>query len=199
MIETASLKDYLKLLDELKKIVDETNNRVTSSVPDDFFSKNVNFFTKSFMVLMCAYLESYLKDALMEIVEEMNDRLSKNCLPQNLIRWSFSIHKDLKPDEIQYANLKIGIERKNLDEHISGNPFRTSVLFAKFGIDLNSDPIYDSQKDKINTIIVKRNNILHHNDDASDISLKDIKSNIDFIKLYISNLDSLIANHLRLV
>lgn len=57
------------------------------------------------------------------------------------------------------------------------------------GIELNRNNDFETLKDKVNTLVIKRNKILHYNDNASDVSLSDINQNIDFIKEYISILD----------
>ena len=43
-----------------------------------------------------------------------------------------------------------------------------------FGIDLEKNIKFNSIKELIKTIVEKRNNILHHNDNASDIGNQDI-------------------------
>jgi hypothetical protein len=56
--------------------------------------------------------------------------------------------------------------------------------------------MFNSQKEEINSIVVKRNKILHHNDEASDVSNKDLIDNIIAIKNYIINIDDIICKHL---
>jgi hypothetical protein len=162
---------------------------------DIFFSINANFFTKSFVVIMCAYLESYLKDVLMVVVDEMNDRLNETKIPHNLIKWSLSPDKkDLKG--AKFENLNIAIRRTELDDFISGNPYRTENLFKNFGINLSENDIFKNQKERVNSIVGKRNSIIHHNDNASDISFGDITAHIDFFIEYTKNIDNLVANHI---
>jgi hypothetical protein len=188
---------YIQQLERLKVIVEEANKRVISEPPDLLIYENANFFTKSFLVIMCAYLESYLKDALMVIIDEVNLRLTTSKLPHNLIRWSFNTEKELKENELKFEELKLNIKKKELDDFISGNPFKTKDLFKKFGIELEKNEIFNSQKEQINSIVVKRNKIVHHNDDASDISNKDLTDNIKALTEYIVNIDVIICNHLK--
>jgi hypothetical protein len=59
---------------------------------------------------------------------------------------------------------------------------------------LNSDDKFNEHKELINSIVNKRNNIIHHNDDASDISFSDLIANVDVFLEYMSSIDKLIAN-----
>lgn len=195
MSKTIYLDQYNNLLDTLSKMANDTNLNVIDETGGNYFNENVNFFTKSFMVMMCAYLESYLKDALMVIIDEMNNRLVVSKLPHNLIKWNLS-NKELKDADLKFEDLKITIKRRDLDEFISGNPFRTIPLFKKFGIELEMNATFNNQKEIINTIVTKRNNIIHHNDDASDLAFNDIISNINFIRSYVNNIDQIVVSHI---
>lgn len=193
MDKTIHKDAYSFQLNKLKEIIDTANCRLIADIPDVFFQENANFFSKSFLVIMCAYLESYLKDALMVVVEETNKKLETNNIPHNLIKWSLNIDKEFKENDSKVEPLRVKIKKKELDEHISGSPFRTKELFKKFGILLDKDETFNQQKDVINSMVVKRNKVIHYNDDASDISNNDLKNYIDAISDYIENLDKLIC------
>lgn len=197
-METTPYKEvYILQLEKLREIIEATNSRIISESPDQLIYENANFFTKAFLVTMCAYLESYLKDALMVIIEELNLRLASTKLPHNLIKWSLSTDKKLKDSELKYEQLKIGIEKKELDDFISGNPFKTKDLFKNFGINLETDAKFNYQKEGIKLIVIKRNKILHHNDEASDLSNGDLIENIKKLADYIINIDDIICKHLN--
>jgi hypothetical protein len=196
MDKTQYKASYIDQLEKLEEIIGIANSRIVSETPDDFFQNNANFFTKSFLVIMCAYLESYLKDALMVIIDETNNKLNQSKLPHNLVRWSLNIEKELKDSDSKFEDFKIPIKKKELDDFISGNPFRTKDLFKKLGINLGSDMLFNSQKERINAIVVKRNKIIHHNDNASDVSNNDLIENIKAIKEYLSNIDKLICGQI---
>lgn len=187
---------YITQLDKLREIIETANQRIVSDTPDEYFQNNVNFFTKSFLVVMCAYLEAYLKDALMVIIEETNAKLTHVKLPHNLIKWSLNIKMEFKENDLKYEDFKIAIKKKELDDFISGNPYRTKDLFKKFGIDLDKDEEFKTHKDLINSIVVKRNKIVHYNDDASDVSNSDLQNNIEAISSYITNIDKVICKHI---
>ena len=63
-----------------------------------------------------------------------------------------------------------------------------------FGFELDKNVKFIQSKEKINLIVIKRNNILHHNDSASDISNSDILSYIEEIENYSKNIDEQIES-----
>jgi hypothetical protein len=196
-MDRLSYKDsYLLQLGHLKTIIAITNSRMISEPPDALIYENANFFTKAFLVTMCAYLESYLKDAMMVVIDEMNIRLQTTKLPHNLIKWSLNTEKEFKDSDFKFEQLKIAITKKQLDDYISGNPFKTRDLFKKFGIDLDQNYLFQLQREEINAIVVKRNKILHHNDEASDVSGRDLIKNIESLTNYITNIDEVLCGHL---
>jgi hypothetical protein len=196
MDKSSYLDSYMEQYTKLVEIIDETNKRLISDEPDKFIVDNVNFFTKSFLVMMCAYLESYLKDALMVIIDDVNLRLDSTKIPHNLIKWTLNIEKEFKETEYKFEHLKIKLKKKELDEYISGNPFKTRDLFKKFGSPLDKNETFNLQKDIINTIVVKRNKVVHHNDEASDISNNDLKDYIEILRNYLINIDKEICRHI---
>lgn len=196
MDKTAYLDSYIEQYTKLAEIIETTNKRLLSDEPDKLIEENVNFFTKSFLVMMCAYLESYIKDALMVVIDDVNSKLNSTKIPHNLIKWTLNIEKEFKESDSKFEQLKIKIKKKDLDDYISGNPFKTKDLFKKFGIQLDKSENFNSQKDIVNSIVVKRNKVVHHNDDASDISNKDLNDFIEILKNYLENLDKEICKHI---
>ena len=164
---------YMELFGQLTSIIEKAQNKVICSEPDPLFEENINFFTKSFLISMCAYLESYLKEIAFCRIDNVNQKLLGISIPRNLVRWEISNSKDVEKD-LRFERLKISIKKKDLDDHISGSPHRTELLFKKIGMDLAATDGFLSRKDLINSIVVKRNKIVHHNDDANDISMIDL-------------------------
>lgn len=189
MTESTIYIEYKERLARLKDVVEKTNINSVAEEPDPYFEENVNFFTKSFLVNICAYLESFIKDIAFSCIEQINIRIESTRIPHNLILWDLNYDKEIKEKSFNYRNLKVRIKKKNLDDHISGSPFRTIKLFRNIGIDLESNNDFNRFKEKINMIVVKRNKILHHNDDASDISFSDVIQYIEEIDNYMKILD----------
>lgn len=196
MTESKVLNEYFTLFDKLKDLVVQTEIRTLSDTSEDYFVLYVNFFTKSFIVISCAYLESYLKDISMLVIEEMNLRLKKNRVPHNLIKWCLNKDKAFNKNDYKFEPMEIGLKIDDIDEDISANVYKTISLFKKLGINLESNSDFEEYKDIIGTLVEKRNNIVHHNDDASDISFSDICYDIDIIKKYINLVDGEVASHI---
>lgn len=194
-----SLTPYTNLLEELKKLSSEAKSKIIDDTTDPFIINNVNFFTKSFMVTLCIYLESFLKDISVEMVEEINKRLAIAKIPHNIARWSIlkkgKLHEIADTDYL-YEELAIKINRKEIDDFISASPHKMENLFKKFGLIIFSDTSCLDLRNIIQSIVTKRNNIIHHNDCASDLSFDDISNYIDIVKEYIKNITSVVNNHM---
>lgn len=179
------LQVYHQQFNSLVKIVKEVENKSLLDYSAPFFIENINFFTKSFLVTICAYLESFIKDIAYTTIQEYNDKLKGLGIPTNLTKWSFNPNKKLEDKDLKYTELKFNINKKDLDNYVSGNPNKTITLFNQIGISLTENNQFNELKEVINIIIVKRNKILHYNDSASDISLSDIINYILIVKEYI--------------
>lgn len=179
---------YVNLFEKLKAIIKETQDRIIFSEPDPFFVDNLNFFVKSFLISICAYLESYLKEIAFRRIDVINSKLSNISIPRNLVQWELLRHKEIKDNDLKFEYLKISIKKNDLDEHISGNPYRTIALFKKIGMDLNAIDSFVCKKDIVNSIVVKRNNIVHHNSHANDISMADLIIYVDNIIDYMDSI-----------
>lgn len=197
---TKAFFDYNKKLEDLEMTINDCNSVLISDSPSSFVYDNANFLTKSFLISLCGYLETYLKDVLEILILDYNERISREPFPYNLIRWTIET-KDKSDSKVQallekkktrFENLKIKLKKKDLDPFISGSPFRTRDLFEMFGINLDEAEDFNNRKETINHIVLKRNNILHHNDDASDISNTDVLQFLAEVKNYSKKLDELI-------
>lgn len=178
---------YVNLFEQLKVIIDKAHARIICSEPDPLFEENVNFFTKSFLISICAYLESYLKEIAFSRIDAVNQKLLNISVPHNLVKWNILHPKDIAEKDLRFESLKISIRKKDLDDHISGSPYKTETLFKKIGMDLTAIDGFLSKREVINTIVVKRNKIVHHNDNANDVSMDDlilyIASFIEYMEL----------------
>ena len=134
----------------------------------------------------------------MDYINFYNNKLATISIAHNIIKWSISRKKELteiNDNELKFENLKINIKKNELDDFISGSPYRTEKLFKKFGIELQKNSNYQIFRENVISIVEKRNKIIHHNDNASDLSFTDIKTNINTLKSYIEVLDLEIENN----
>lgn len=190
--QTDIYKKYLELYDDLRTIVRETEKRITQvdAAPDSFFSENYNFMTKAFLINICIYLESYIKDIVCHKINSINGILARSEIPYNLVKWSIQFPKDLKDADLRFENMKISIKRQDIDSYVSGNPYKTLRLLKRLGFDLE---ISQERLELIDSIVKKRNQIIHQNSDASDISLSDILRYIEQVLEYMLILDHSLA------
>ena len=73
---------------------------------------------------MCAYLESYLKDIAFSRIDAVNRQLLSIAVPHNLIKWNMLYPKNFDEKDGKFENLNISIKKKDLDEYVSGNPYK---------------------------------------------------------------------------
>ena len=173
MKSTEILGRYTLLLCDLESIVTQTEKRVTTDTGDDYFITNVNFLTKSFLISLCCYLESFLKDISHAYIIETQERIQAAKVPHNLVIWSAS-KGEIKDKDWRFGSFELAITPKDIDTELSGNPFRTANFFRKLGINAEKIVEFQDSKDLVNTVVAKRNNVIHHNDSAADISMGDI-------------------------
>lgn len=168
---------YRELLESLKSIVRNSKDRVIGDEPDILFAENVNFFVKSYLISTCTYLEAYLQDVAYDLAKAICVRANSARIPHNFLYWQTT--KEVKEKELKFAEAVFNLSKKDIAEEISANPYRTIKLFRFLGIDLSEDEEFKKNKDIINAVVIKRNNIVHHNDAANDISFSDIEKYID--------------------
>ena len=54
------------------------------------------------------------------------------------------------------------------------------------GVELEAVDAFSQTRDVVNTVVAKRNSIIHHNDTAGDVSLGDIRVYIGHFNTYIT-------------
>jgi len=186
MSPAAVAEVYKKGLAELDSIVSVTELEVISGRNNVLLqANNINFFTKSFLISACAHLEMCVKDVVFEVARDVDTRLTSASIPSAIVEWRLSQKKRSDPASGS-VRLSIGMTKKEVDDLVSGNVYRTKEALLLVGVDLAADvSAWEVWKDRIQTIVTRRNNIVHHNDDASDVSLGDVRSNIASILVYI--------------
>ncbi|WP_321417608.1 HEPN domain-containing protein [uncultured Desulfobacter sp.] len=194
MENSTILNKYDSLFKSLKSIIKITDSRILHEEPDFFFLTNINFFIKSYLISLCTYLEAYLQDIAYEYVKIVDQRISDAAIPNNYIHWK--LKNDLKMKEMTFSDFDTHTLKKDLSDNLSGNPYKTIILFRHLGVDVAKGQDFQSYKDLVNSVVLKRNSIIHHNDEAMDISLSDLLHYIDIFVLYIKSIDQVILKKL---
>lgn len=182
--KAGTFKDGLR---ELEAMVRQTELAVLGHAETTpLITNNVNFYTKSFLISACAHLEMCIKEIVFEIAEDIDARLSSAAIPSSLIEWRLSQKRKADSSSPSSKLLSVKMTKKEVDDLVSGNVYRTKEALALVGIELAADKAqWESWKDSIQAIVTRRNNVVHHNDDASDLSLGDIRICIESIISYI--------------
>lgn len=183
---------YEKLVLRLKEVVAISQQRVTAEFPDPLFSENLNFFTKAYLISLCTYLEAFLQDVAWSHVSAVNVRIANAQIPSNVVRWYFA--KDVKDKDLAFEALTLDLSRKDVADELSGNPGKTIALFRKIGINLRLSGEFEASKEVVGIIVAKRNNVIHHNDSAADISMRDLLSYADQFLLYMRAVQACVSS-----
>ncbi|SFW53729.1 hypothetical protein SAMN03159511_4273 [Pseudomonas sp. NFACC19-2] len=188
---SALYQKYEALLITLREIISQSQTRVLREEPDEIFSENVNFFVKSYLINICTYLEAYLQDIALEHSNRVTTRLKQAKIPHNFLYGKLA--KEIKEKELEYIDASYAYSKKELSDIISGNPYKTINAFRLIGIDLGASEKFTEHKSLVGTIVNKRNNIIHHNDEASDISFSDLLLHIDVFLEYMLSIENLLS------
>jgi hypothetical protein len=182
--KAGTFKDGLR---ELEAMVQQTELAVIGDAETaSLITNNVNFYTKSFLISACAHLEMCIKEIVFEIAKDIDARLSSAVIPSSVIEWRLNQRRKADSSSPSRKLLSVNMTKKEVDDLVSGNVYRTKEALALVGIELAADIAqWELWKDSIQAIVTRRNNIVHHNDDASDLSLGDIRTNITSIIEYI--------------
>jgi hypothetical protein len=183
---------YEGLLNNLKKVIKQSESRVLAEDPDEIFSNNINFFVKLYLINICTYLEAYLQDVAFEHTSRISQRLKDAAIPHNFLYWKLS--KEVKDKDLAFENANYKFNKKEISDTISGNPYKTIKAFKLIGIDLNSNKKFIEHKELVNSIVNKRNNIIHHNDDSSDISFSDLLLSIEVFLEYMTTIEEIASS-----
>lgn len=165
-------------------MVGATENEVLGGAQGiKLITDNVNFFTKSFLITLCAQLETCVKDVVFAIASDIDSRLDTAKIPEALLDWRYK--KDKK--HVSRPAFAVKMTRKEIDEIVSGNVFKTKDSLLLIGVNLALDVgEWEMWKELIQAIVTRRNNIVHHDDDASDLSFGDIRVYIQRVREYLA-------------
>ena len=197
------LENYNKQLKGLKYISSVSESRVIFN-QDDLFFDNVNFFVKNYLISLCSFLEAYLTEVAKFIFEMHCQNINTCNVPKKFVyshvnNWD-SGKNGIKDIGVECFNidLKKGINNFFDKNKLSGNVEKTFRVFNVLGVDLEGW-IDLLMRDQISNIVSKRNDIIHHNNNAIDVSFGDIASYIDIVAEYMEKILSLVnaSNYLR--
>lgn len=183
----AVVEVYKKGLSELDAMVFAAEREVIfGSNNVSLVTDNINFFTKSFLISVCAHLEMCIKEIVFTVAVNIDARLYAAAVPASIIEWRFSPKRKGESGYGRCSSFTIGMTKKEVDDFVSGNVYKTKEALALVGVDLEGDrPKWESWKEIIQAIVTRRNNIVHHNDSASDIALGDVRRYIASVMEYI--------------
>lgn len=186
--------DTISLLKKLENFILDLENKVIQE--DQFTLENLTILTNSCIVLSCTYLESYIRDAFIQSIDLINQKLSHYNILDNVIRWA------IIPDPTK-INLENNIDKflsidksskstyaKFIDE-VSSKPEKTIKAFLILGIKLHNEPQFTNYIEEIGNFVEIRNLIVHRNEQHS-LTLGDICRKIELIISYLKFLDDLL-------
>jgi hypothetical protein len=135
------------------------------------------------------YVESYVKELVTAAAAELDERLRRAAIPTSALFWR--INGKLKVNGVADVNpFLLKVNGREIDEVISGNVYKTRDTLKIFGIDVETEPVkWSGWKDLIQSIVTRRNNIVHHDDQASDLSFGDLQEYIGQVRGYFSFLN----------
>ena len=183
----------LAAFEQITRIVRTSKTLLMQDPHEELIQPNVNFFTKSYLIMICVYLESYAKEIAISKIKTINEKLAKVNLPHNLLMWSLNPNnvRNIQP---YFKDFEITLDPGDVDKYVSANPHRITELFRHLGYDLDSDKKLFAFKSILYPIVTKRNNIVHYNDSASDITFDDILAYIQQFTAYVKEIDSFIES-----
>ena len=195
MIEQGILEKFSAQFNNLEKVVEQSKLRVISEPIDQLFYENQNVFIKSYLVSACSMLEAYIQELLQFYVDAIQDRINSANVPYNFVVWLAEFDKA----KMHFGKFEGNKKKKDVSDLVSPNFYKTIQAFERIGVDISQNELY-SFKDYITSIVNKRNRIVHHNDDASDLSFSDIVLAIHEFKLYCECLHKVVTKdkHLQL-
>lgn len=91
----------------------------------------------------------------------------------------------------------LSISDDDVDKNLSANPYKTVPFFYRLGINLEDIEEYLQLKEQVETLVNKRNEIVHHNDDASDLTFIDVKDRALLLIRYMTIIDDAVLNNVR--
>lgn len=183
MIDVANLEVCKEQLDSLRSVIVEAQGRSIADPPDALFFNNQNVFIKAFFVSACSVLEAFIKSLALDFINVVQGRINAANVPFNFVAWA----SDNSKARLDFRTFVSSKGMDDISEVLSPNYYKTLKAFEKIGVNLACADI-EAFKDIITSRVDKRNKIVHHNDDALDLSFGDLISVIDEFKAYAEKL-----------
>lgn len=183
---------YIALYDVLKGIINTSQQRIIEQVPDSLFIENVNFFVKAYLINICTYLESFLQEIALRRAKAINEKIFAAKIPHNYMHWRLATKKYEKSD-YSFSRLEVVIDSEMISSVLSANVHKTIDLFRNLGVDLKSSGDFVAHKNLVGSVVTKRNNIIHHNDSASDVTFTDLLGYIEIFVLYLTSINKAVS------
>jgi hypothetical protein len=167
----------------------------------EYFQEQVNFFTKSIIILICTHFESYSKEVVKFIVKHYSDKLKDIEIPSNLLLWDVEKdnykekEKDTKnkeKDKDPVKNHILSINDEDIDRIISANPYKVKNALMRCGVNLELSREFIGNIEIINSLVDKRNQIIHYNQGVADISLGDLKYYLKAFNICMLEIDKVV-------
>lgn len=188
-----SLQKYLDQLESLVEVANESSRRMVCE--DSMFIVHTNLFTKSYLVTLCSILESYLKEEILNFVEDVAGIVGGLSLTRNIVVWGMEPHNDELYEKLvgnDIETLGFNISNSDVDDKISGNVDRTIKAFRRCGIDITRCREFSSVKSMVATIVLKRNTVVHHSIQSVDFTYADIVEWISNVRQYIMGISEFV-------
>lgn len=128
----------------------------------------------------------------LEHVDRIKQQIIQANVPHNIVIWS--LDTKVQDKDLAYKQFNLPLSKKDVDDELSGNPFKTAKLFCYIGIDLESNEAFKRNRELVNAVVAKRNNIIHHNDAATDTSLGDLIGHINVFIEYAKAIEQTATN-----
>jgi hypothetical protein len=129
------------------------------------------------------------------IATHYDGKLAEAGIPSSVIEWRYNTKSKKQQSSDALKVFKVGMTKKEVDDLVSGNVYKTRDAFLVVGVDLAIDcKKWETWKELIQSIVTRRNNIVHHNDDASGLSFGDIKIYIKCVDEYLDFINATCAH-----
>lgn len=182
--------NFILGLDEIESQIKKTEKYIIED--HEYFKEQVNFFSKSIIISICSHFEAYSKEVIRYIINFYGARLNSIEVPSNLLFWDIEKDNYKEKNKDPKKDHSFSITDADIDSNISANPFRVRNAFKRCGIDFNTSVKFNDNIEILNSFVEKRNQIIHYNKGAVDLSLGDLIYYLRAFKVVINEMDKIV-------